>query len=108
MFLRWIRIGDTLSRHLRERVLSQFGFQQSIPRDLPIVAYADILATNNVWLHFQHHVVRVVFIDRFPSDYVDSYLPWFEMISHHYIILVVDEHRSNLAPRLRRDIPDEV
>ncbi|KOM57590.1 hypothetical protein LR48_Vigan11g062300 [Vigna angularis] len=38
-----IRIGDTLCQHLPERVLRQFGFQQSILRELLVVADANIV-----------------------------------------------------------------
>ncbi|XP_047166760.1 protein MAINTENANCE OF MERISTEMS-like [Vigna umbellata] len=107
MFSGWIRIGETLCRHLPERVLRQFGFQQSIPRDPPVVANADILVTDDVWLHYRDHVVRGVSVSRFPSDCVDGYLAWFRIISHPYII-PADDDRPSLAPRLRRDIPDEV
>ncbi|XP_052730107.1 protein MAIN-LIKE 1-like [Vigna angularis] len=108
MFSGWIRIGETLCRHFPERVLRQFGFQQSIPRDPPVVADADILATDDVWLHYRDHVVRGVSVSRFPSDCVDGYLHWFRIISHPYIIPAADDDRPSLAPRLRRDIPDEV
>ncbi|XP_014511740.1 protein MAINTENANCE OF MERISTEMS-like [Vigna radiata var. radiata] len=56
IFSGWIRIGDTLCRHFPERVLRQFGFQQSIPRDTPVVANVDILATDDAWLHYHDHV----------------------------------------------------
>ncbi|XP_052735197.1 uncharacterized protein LOC108342224 isoform X2 [Vigna angularis] len=108
MFSGWIRIGETLFRHLPERVLRQFGFQQSIPRDPPVVADADILATDDVWLHYRDHVVRGVSVSRFSYDCVDGYLRWFRIISHPYIIRATDDDRPSLAPKLRRDIPDEV
>ncbi|XP_014522490.1 protein MAIN-LIKE 1-like [Vigna radiata var. radiata] len=102
-----VRIGETLCQHLPERVLRQFGFQQSIPRDPPVVADANILTTNDAWLDYHDHVVRGVFIGRFPSDCVDGHLPWFRMISHPYIIPIADDDRPSLAPKLRRDIYDE-
>ncbi|XP_017408637.1 protein MAINTENANCE OF MERISTEMS-like [Vigna angularis] len=100
MFSGWIRIREMLCRHLPERVLRQFGFHQSIPRDPPVIADADILAIDDVWLHYRDHVVMGVSVGRFPSDCVNGYLPWFRMISHPYIILAADDDRLSLAPRL--------
>ncbi|XP_047170249.1 protein MAIN-LIKE 1-like [Vigna umbellata] len=100
IFSGWIRIGEMLCRHLPQRVLRQFGFHQSIPRDPPVVADADILATDDVWLHYRDHVVMGLSVCRFPYDCLDGYLPWFRMISHPYIIHVVDDDRLSLAPRL--------
>ncbi|KOM26347.1 hypothetical protein LR48_Vigan252s005900 [Vigna angularis] len=86
----WIRIGDMLCRHFSELILRQFEFQQSIPREPPIFANVDILATDDASLQYQHNVIRGVFAARFPSDCVDGYLSWYKMISHPYIILMTN------------------
>ncbi|XP_017423502.1 protein MAIN-LIKE 1-like [Vigna angularis] len=48
MYFGWIRIGETLCRHLPERVLRQFEFQQDIPRSPTAVPNADILAIDHM------------------------------------------------------------
>ncbi|XP_047162330.1 protein MAIN-LIKE 1-like [Vigna umbellata] len=107
MYSGWIRIGDTLCRHLPERVLRQFGFQQDIPRSPTAVPDVDIVAIDDVWLHFRAHVVNNVRHATFPSDCVDWYIQWFRRVLHPYIIVVTDDARPALAPRQRPDVPQE-
>ncbi|XP_052735799.1 uncharacterized protein LOC128197661 [Vigna angularis] len=69
MYSGWIRIGDTLWRHLPERVLRQFGFQQDIPRSPTTVPDADVVAIDHMWLHFRAHVMtrdRLLHLDNAP------------------------------------------
>ncbi|XP_052735564.1 protein MAINTENANCE OF MERISTEMS-like [Vigna angularis] len=107
MYSGWIRIGDTLCRHLPERVLRQFGFQQDIPRSPTSVPNADVVAIDHVWLHFRAHVVSNVRHAASTSDCVDGYIQWFRRVSHPYIIVVADDARPAVAPRQRPDVPQE-
>ncbi|XP_052735601.1 protein MAINTENANCE OF MERISTEMS-like [Vigna angularis] len=107
MYSGWIRIGDTLWRHLPERVLRQFGFQQDIPRSPTTVPDADVVAIDHMWLHFRAHVVSNVRHAASPSDCVDGYIQWFRRVSHPYIIVTADDARPALAPRQRPDVPRE-
>ncbi|KOM32808.1 hypothetical protein LR48_Vigan01g236400 [Vigna angularis] len=107
MYSGWIRIGDTLCRHLPERVLRQFGFQQDIPRSPTTVPNADVVVIDHMWLHFRAHVVSNVRHASSPSDCVDGYIQWFRRVSHPYIIVAADDARPTLAPRQRPDVPRE-
>ncbi|KOM53009.1 hypothetical protein LR48_Vigan09g166800 [Vigna angularis] len=107
MYFGWIWIGDTLCRHLPERVLRQFGFQQYIPRSPTTIPDADVVAIDHMWLHFRAHVVSNVRHATSPSDCVDGYIQWFRRVSHPYIIVAADDARPALAPRQRPDVPRE-
>ncbi|XP_052734039.1 protein MAINTENANCE OF MERISTEMS-like [Vigna angularis] len=107
MYSGWIRIGDTLCRHLPERVLRQFGFQQDIPRSPTTVPDVDLVVIDHVWLHFRAHVVSNVRHAASPSDCVDGYIQWFRRVSHPYIIVAANDARPALAPRQRPDVPHE-
>ncbi|XP_052728518.1 protein MAIN-LIKE 1-like [Vigna angularis] len=107
MYSGWIRIGDTLCHHLPERVLSQFRFQQDIPRSPTTVPDAEVVAIDHVWLHFRAHVVSNVRHAASPSEFVDGYIQWFRRVSHPYIIVAADDARPALAPRQCPDVPQE-
>ncbi|XP_047147468.1 uncharacterized protein LOC124819908 [Vigna umbellata] len=79
-YLTLFQIGDTLCRHLPERVLRQFGFQQDIPRSPTTIPDVDIVAIDHVWLHFRAHVVSNVRHAASPSDCVDGYIQWFRRV----------------------------
>ncbi|KOM43552.1 hypothetical protein LR48_Vigan05g115700 [Vigna angularis] len=78
MYSGWIRIGDTLSRHLPERVIRQFGLYQEIPRPPTVVADADVVTV----------------------DY-----PW--RVSHPYIIPAPPDTGPALGPTQLPDVPQE-
>ncbi|XP_014523043.1 uncharacterized protein LOC106779455 [Vigna radiata var. radiata] len=107
MYSGWIRIGDTLSRHLAERVMRQFRFYQEIPRPPTIVADADVVAVDFAWLHFTDHVIRNVRQASYPSECVDGYVQWFRRVSHPYIITAPADARPALVPTQRPDVPQE-
>ncbi|XP_052730510.1 protein MAIN-LIKE 1-like [Vigna angularis] len=107
MYYGWIRISDTLCRHLPERVLRKFGFQQDIPRSPTTIPDADMVAIDHVWLHFRAHVVSNVRHAASPSDCVDGYIQWFRRVSNPYIIVAADDVRPALAPRQLPDVPQE-
>ncbi|WVZ21388.1 hypothetical protein V8G54_008710 [Vigna mungo] len=107
MYSGWIRIGDTLSRHLPERLMRQFGFYQEIPRPPTVVADADVVAVDFAWLHFTDHVIRNVRQASYPSECVDGYIQWFRRVSHPYIIAAPADARPPLAPTQRPDVPQE-
>ncbi|XP_047167765.1 protein MAINTENANCE OF MERISTEMS-like [Vigna umbellata] len=105
MFSGWIRIGEILCRHLPERVLRQFGFQQDIPRSPTAVPNADIMTIDHVWLHFRAQVVSNVRHAASPSDSVNGYIQWFRRVSYPYIIVVTNDARPALVPRQRPNVP---
>ncbi|BAT92594.1 hypothetical protein VIGAN_07135400 [Vigna angularis var. angularis] len=74
MYSGWIRIGDTLSRHLPERVIRQFGLYQEIPRPPTVVADADVVTVDYPWLHFMNHVIMNVRQASYSSECVDGYI----------------------------------
>ncbi|XP_017434711.1 protein MAINTENANCE OF MERISTEMS [Vigna angularis] len=98
MYSGWIQIGDTLSRHLPERVMRQFGLYQKIPRPPTAVADADVVTVDYTWLHFMNHVIMNVRQAPYPSECVDGYIQWFWRASHPYIILAPPHARLALAP----------
>ncbi|KOM45676.1 hypothetical protein LR48_Vigan06g098200 [Vigna angularis] len=97
-------VHKKMKTDLRTMLQGWFEFQQSIPRDPPVVVDAGILATDDAWLHYHHHVVRGVFIGRFPYDYVDGYLSWFKMISQNPLHIYPDISLSNLIYKGRKCI----
>ncbi|XP_017416554.1 protein MAINTENANCE OF MERISTEMS [Vigna angularis] len=107
MYSGWIRIGDTLSRHLPERVMRKFGFYQEIPRPPTAVVDADVVAVDHAWLHFTDHVISNVRHASSPSECVDGYIQWFRRVSHPYIIEAAVDQRPDLLPSQRPDVDHE-
>ncbi|KOM40926.1 hypothetical protein LR48_Vigan04g112400 [Vigna angularis] len=97
-----------VQRHLPKRVLRQFGFQQPIPRPPNSVLEVDIETIDDIWRHFEPHVITHVRLASSPYDCIEGYVQWFRQVSHPYMIPGVDLDRPSLVPRLRRHIPDDV
>ncbi|XP_047181243.1 protein MAINTENANCE OF MERISTEMS-like [Vigna umbellata] len=104
----WIRLGDMIHRHLPERVLRQFGFQQIIPRSPESLLIPDIPTIDLNWLRYVEHAISGVAKAHEPSAYVDGYLLWFRRVSHPYITPTDDDDRPSLAPRMRRHLLDDI
>ncbi|KOM41117.1 hypothetical protein LR48_Vigan04g131500 [Vigna angularis] len=107
MYLGWIRLGDMIHRHLPERVLRQFGFQQNIPRSPDSLPMPDIPTIDLNWLRYAEHAITSVIEADQSHACVDGYITWFRRVSHPYITPGNDDERPSLAPLMRRDIPDE-
>ncbi|XP_047163168.1 protein MAIN-LIKE 1-like, partial [Vigna umbellata] len=107
MYSRWIWIGDTLSRHLPERVMRRFGLYQEIPRPPTAVADADVVAVDYACLQFMYHVIMNVRQASYPYEFVDGYIQWFRRVSHPYIILAPPDARPTLAPTQCPNVPQE-
>ncbi|MCI35185.1 serine/threonine-protein phosphatase 7 long form-like protein, partial [Trifolium medium] len=89
----WIRCGSTKIRYLPERVLRQFDYVQTIPRDPH--ATANILMTvDQIDQHWLQYMKRVLTSDMLgsratlPSDTAPGYMVWYFRISHPYIICI--------------------
>ncbi|XP_014511729.1 protein MAIN-LIKE 1-like [Vigna radiata var. radiata] len=104
----WIRLGYMIHRHLPERVLRQFGFQQIIPRSPESLPMPEIHTIDQNWLRYLEHAVTGAVEAEDPSACVDGYLAWFRRVSHPYITPANDDDRPSLAPHMRRHLPDDI
>ncbi|XP_014494972.2 protein MAIN-LIKE 1-like [Vigna radiata var. radiata] len=105
---RWILLGNMIHRHLPERVLRQFDFQQIIPRSPESLPMPEIHTIDQNWLRYVEHAVTSAVEAEDPFACVDGYLAWFRRVSHPYITPTNDDDRPNLAPCMRRHLPDDI
>ncbi|XP_068504193.1 protein MAIN-LIKE 2-like [Phaseolus vulgaris] len=85
LFSSHLRLGSLSHRHMPERVLCQFGYEQSIPPS-PMAAEAPgAHVIDQTWLQFDHHVVTGLRVASSPSACVPEYMSWFRTVSHPYI-----------------------
>jgi len=89
-----------------ERVLRQFGYEQSTPSS-PMAAKAPgAHVFDKRWLQFDHHVVIGLRVASSPSACVPKYMSWFRTVSHPYIRRSELGVRPSVVPRRRLRSPN--
>jgi len=89
-----------------ERVLRQFGYEQSIPSS-PMAAEAPgAHVIDQRWLQFDHHMVTGLRVASSPSACVPEYMSWFRTVSHPYIHKGEFGDRPSVVPRRRLRSPN--
>ncbi|MCI70688.1 serine/threonine-protein phosphatase 7 long form-like protein, partial [Trifolium medium] len=74
-----------------ERVLRQFGYVQTIPRDPQAAAneLTTVVQIDHQWLHHMDRVMTSSMLGTrvtLPTDTAPGYMEWYFKISHPYII----------------------
>lgn len=98
MFSGYIRCGRWMYAHLPERVVRQYGYAQDIPR-LPTEVTGLALSVDDVdlwWVDFVHHVAIGGLVSEYPGQCTDRYMPWFQRISHPYIMPQADRDHARV------------
>jgi len=89
--------------HLPERVLRQYGFVQMIPRHPSMHLQGDqsIEELDYRLIHFHAHVVQDVTPIESAGQCVEGYMEWFRLVSHPYIIQMLDHDRPTVVAPMR-------
>ncbi|XP_050877097.1 uncharacterized protein LOC127080851 [Lathyrus oleraceus] len=99
----WLACGSRLTApHLHERVMCQFSYTQTIPRDHVVFAPPALThrQMDDMFYDYESHLVlEEAQTIMTPSDwsYVDGYIRWFFRVSHLYMMHVVLEDPLRLA-----------
>ncbi|XP_068471118.1 uncharacterized protein [Phaseolus vulgaris] len=106
LFSGHLRLGSLSQRHMPERVLHQFGYEQNIPPS-PMAAEAPgAHVIDQRWLQFDHHVVTGLRVASSPSTCVPEYMSWCRAVSHPYIRRGELGDRPSVVPRHRLRSPN--
>ncbi|XP_057452832.1 protein MAINTENANCE OF MERISTEMS-like [Lotus japonicus] len=89
--------GRSVSRHLPERVMRQFGFIQDIPRHPSEIQTTGSLAetTDAAYAEFEPHLRPQGIPATYPGEAVEGYMRWYSRVSHVFII--PEDRREGLS-----------
>ncbi|XP_068498257.1 protein MAINTENANCE OF MERISTEMS-like [Phaseolus vulgaris] len=106
LFSSHLRLGNLSQRHMPERVLHQFGYEQSIPPSPMPTESPGAHIIDQRWLQFDHHLVTGLTAASSPSACVPEYMSWFRTVSHPYIRRGELGDRPSVVPRRRLCSPN--
>jgi len=98
LFSGFIRLGASMHRHMPERVLRQYGYEQTVPRSPTTIDSADMSVIDERWLHFAEHLVTGMVAATSASACVGDYMVWYRSVSHPYILPSGEEGRPSVLP----------
>ena len=103
-----IRHYDRVYRYLPERVLRQFGYVQTVPRDPPRLSPVD--QVDDAWLHWEAHILDLMTLVLADGQCAPDYMEWFLRVSHPYLShdvyeMRVQQQHAEAAPTHDEDHP---
>ncbi|XP_057438465.1 protein MAINTENANCE OF MERISTEMS-like [Lotus japonicus] len=98
--------GRSVSRHLPERVMRQFGFIQDIPRHPSEIQTTGSLAetTDAAYAEFEPHLRPQGIPATYPGEAVEGYMRWYSRVSHVFIIPEDRREELSAVSAIRRGV----